>query len=147
VVQSIARMSFRDGRPLDEAKSVFLGRLKAIADSFAAFTETSAETANLRDIVETGLKSFSDRADITGPGIAVPAKAAQTIGLVIHELATNSAKYGALSVPTGRIDISWTVDAAGPAPRFAFAWTESGGPPVSAPARAGLGTALLTQIA
>ena len=82
----------------------------------------------------------SSRLELTGPVIVVTAEAAQAIGLAIHELATNAIKYGALSVPMGKVKVSWVFDSDAAAPRqLLLNWIEQNGPPVTPPSRKGFG--------
>jgi two-component system CheB/CheR fusion protein len=76
----------------------------------------------------------------------LPPQAAQNFALALHELATNSAKYGSLSASAGRLAVSWTVDPSSSGPVLNFKWQESDGPPVNAPGRQGFGTQLLKSV-
>jgi GAF domain-containing protein len=107
VIQAIAARSLRGEQTLDEAREVFIGRLGALANTYNTLTDEAPESVRLHDIISAGLKSHIERAAIRGPAIVVPAKKAQTLALVLHELATNAAKYGALSAPSGRIEVTW----------------------------------------
>ena len=147
VVQAIASRSFVADRPAKESSAIFSGRLQALANTFATFNESSAETSPLRDIVATELQVYTDKVALDGPALMLSAAAAQTFALVVHELATNAAKYGALSSPTGRLAVTWGVAGDGEEETFFFDWRESGGPPVTAPTRRSFGTVLITQIA
>jgi two-component system CheB/CheR fusion protein len=82
---------------------------------------------------------------ISGPPVRFQPKAAETFALAIHELATNAIKYGALSQPAGRVDVSWRVDDASDPTQLIFDWRERGGPPVKPPPRKGFGTELLER--
>jgi CheY-like chemotaxis protein len=97
------------------------------------------------------LEPFSvDEANISieGDRLLLPARTAQSLSLVLHELATNAVKHGALSVAAGRLSISWRADQdAGDDPRVAFTWKETGGPPVSKPKRRGFGLTVLKSAA
>jgi two-component sensor histidine kinase len=84
---------------------------------------------------------FLGRIRVSVPRISVGQKSGTTLALVVHELATNSLKYGALSVPTGMLDISCTA----PSDEVVLLWTERGGPHVQAPAAAGFGSTLVTR--
>jgi two-component sensor histidine kinase len=89
----------------------------------------------------------SSRVELTGPDIVVTAEAAQAIGLAIHELATNAIKYGALSVPAGKVKISWSFDSDSLASRkLLLKWVERGGPPVVPPSRNGFGQLVIGEI-
>ena len=143
----IATRSLSGKRTLDDAREVFIGRLQALASSYSTLTDEALESAQLHDIVAAGLESHSARADIRGPAVVVPAKTAQTLSLVIHELATNAAKYGCLSVPSGRIEVSWELTGTGSDDeRFVFKWLETQGPPVNPPAHKGFGSVIITSV-
>ncbi len=147
VIQAIATRSLSGGRTLDEAREVFIGRLRALASTYDTLTDEGAESASLHDIVFASLSSLSDRTNVRGPVIAVHAKAAQTLALVFHELTTNAAKYGALSVASGRIDVAWElVELGSDDERCRLSWIESGGPRVSPPLRKGFGSAIITSV-
>jgi two-component sensor histidine kinase len=92
--------------------------------------------------VTAGLQSHSDRISVHGSIILVPAKKAQTLALVIHELATNAAKYGSLSVPTGRVEVAWVIVN----DQFTLKWSEIDGPPAQAPANLGFGSIIITSV-
>jgi two-component sensor histidine kinase len=92
------------------------------------------------------LEPFSKRATIAGASIMLPAQMAQNLTLVLHELATNSAKYGALSTDTGKIAVFWTVERNASGSVLKFKWQESGGPRVVPPVRHGFGTKLLKAV-
>jgi two-component sensor histidine kinase len=99
--------------------------------------------ASLEDVIVRELASFACRVSLKGPPLELTPNATQGFALVIHELATNAAKFGALSTPGGRVAIRWSVEERGENPRFSFSWQESGGPRVTAPERNGFGTTLL----
>lgn len=147
VIQAVARRSLTGDRTLDDAREVFVGRLCALASTYNTLTEEAPESVNLHDIVSGGLKSIGGIIDISGSAVLVPAKNAQTLSLLVHELATNAAKFGALSVKSGRVTVTWEVLRNGGADeRFRFNWSETGGPPVNQPARKGFGTVIVTSV-
>jgi two-component sensor histidine kinase len=82
-----------------------------------------------------------------GPSIPLPARRGRILGLVLHELATNATKYGALSVPEGRVKLSWSMQPAADVDGVRLRWIERGGPPVEAPGHRGFGTKLITTLA
>jgi two-component sensor histidine kinase len=94
------------------------------------------------------LQEQTGQIELTGPKIVLAPEAAQNIGLAIHELSTNAAKYGALSVSTGRVAVAWGCedDDAG-APCFVMTWREVGGPPVEPPSTRGFGHVVTEQLA
>jgi two-component sensor histidine kinase len=146
VVQAIAMRTLSGNRTLKEAREAFVGRLRALANTYNILTEDAPELAQLHTVVATGLESFSERARIHGPGVVVSAKAAQTLALAVHELATNAAKYGALSVETGRLEVSWEIESQDRGDVFLFKWKETGGPPVRPPAAQGFGSTIITSV-
>lgn len=99
-------------------------------------------------MVETELAPYEQQKDhltIAGPDVSLTPKAGLAFAMAVHELASNAAKYGALSVATGRLTVEWTVTG-GPADRvLTFAWTESDGPTVTTPERRGFGTTMIEQ--
>jgi len=88
------------------------------------------------------------RIELKGPALVISARAAQPIGMALHELATNAGKYGALSNGSGRVEIAWSggCGEAGER-RFVISWREEGGPPVSVPASQGFGSIVLSRMA
>src|SRR5262249_38922351 len=105
----------------------------------------------LVDLVRAQLAHFGElmngRIVIRGPDLKITASAAQPIGMALQELATNAAKYGALSNETGHVNIEWRLEGAGVSGhRFAMGWIESGGPTVVAPTRCGFGWSVLSQL-
>jgi PAS domain S-box-containing protein len=157
VVQSIAGRSLTGDRSLTEAKSVFIGRLQALSQTFSSLTTEAFEGAPLEAMVKRELASFAGRARLEGPNVMLTPRIAQTFALVVHELATNAVKYGSLSVPDGEVHIKWEItgcDASSqqdavnmPAQRFKLEWRETGGPPATTPKRRGFGTTLVSQVA
>jgi len=147
VIQSIARRTLASGRTLEDARTAFIGRLQALANTYSSLTDEAFEGAPLDEILTSELGSFSGRAQISGPRVMLVAKVAQTFALIAHELATNAAKYGALSVPTGQVAATWHIRQESGDPRFVFDWRETGGPPATSPARRGFGSTLITTVA
>ena len=146
VVQSIGLRSLADGRPLPEARDAFQGRLQALAATYAALTNEGFDGAQLEAILRGELAAFGARAQVDGPNFVLTVKAAQTFGLIVHELATNAAKYGALSGPEGSLRVRWSLSETSPG-ALLFEWSEQGGPPCEPPQSKGFGTTILSQIA
>jgi two-component sensor histidine kinase len=101
---------------------------------------------NLSEIAGSALSPFGDRTMIDGVDVMLGAQHVQNFSLALHELATNAAKYGALSNETGWIEIFWTIAGNGNDNILKFKWKERGGPPAVAPTRHGFGTSLLNAI-
>src|SRR5215471_13138055 len=138
-IQSIVSLRLReDPQTRDEILSCF-GSLKATDDLIIA---TQGKGARLSDIISAELRPYdSARISIKGPDILLPPKLALTMALLFHELATNAAKYGALSCTLGRISVRWSYSDAG----VNLEWRESDGPPVSVPNHRGFGTRLFLR--
>jgi len=135
VIQSISRRTARTTTTMEEFESRFGRRLQGLAASHDVLVRNSWHGAPLAELMRQQLMPFMDiqssRVELAGPDIVVAAEATQAIGLAIHELATNAIKYGALSVPAGKVTISWAFDSESPASRELFLkWVEYGGPPV-----------------
>ena len=143
VIVSITSRSLSGTRPLAEAREVLIQRLHALARSQALLITEGFEGAPLGEVVRLELESFSDRIKVVGPHVMLHPKVAQTFALVVHELATNATKHGALSGPDGQIAIHWSIEGVGGEARFKFQWQELEGPPVVPPTRRGFGRILL----
>jgi two-component sensor histidine kinase len=138
-IQSIISFQLRDDPQTREA---IIGRLSALAATDDLILETQGQGARLREILAAELGPYEvSRIAIAGPVILLAPKLATTMALLVHELATNAAKYGALSSASGRVAISWSLSDG----RLNFEWRESGGPVVSAPSKTGFGMRLLSQ--
>ena len=143
IVLAIARQSFRETDSDGAAYRSFEARLLALSKGHDLLTRADWDRAELAEIVAQPLAAYdSKRFAISGPPLRLTAKSALALTLALHELATNAAKYGALSVPSGHIEITWEVEQAN-SPRFFFRWQERGGPSVAVPARKGFGSRLI----
>ena len=147
VVLSIASRSLSGTRPLAEARDVFIQRLHALARNQSLLIAGGFEGAPLAEVVRLELESFSGRIKAVGPHVMLNPRVAQTFALVVHELATNASKYGALSRPAGGIAIHWSIQGEGAGARFKFQWLERDGPPVVPPTHRGFGRVLLEKAA
>lgn len=141
VVQSIATATFRNSD--DPSQEAFMSRLHALANAHGLLLSAAGEGALLEDIVRAQLAGFAGIASIDGPRIFLKPSAAQSFALVIHELATNATKHGALASITGRVAVTWCVRSMGDTAKLHFRWQERGGPRVEKPTRKGFGTVLL----
>ncbi|MET3665472.1 two-component sensor histidine kinase [Caulobacter sp. 1776] len=138
-VQALARQTFAKvkGAPVE----VFTDRLIALSGAHDLLTRTGWREADMAALVEASLGAHVDRVDRAGPEVALAPHTAVGLSMVFHELATNSAKYGALAVPTGRVEVFWRVDPV--TDNLAFTWRDVGGPPVNPPKTPGFGTRLI----
>lgn len=124
------------------------GRVQAIAKAHSLLTQSGLGEVSLHVILRTELAPY-DRGEgnlvISGPDVALTPKAALALAMALHELASNAAKYGALSTVSGRLTIRWTATGDGGGRTLTLAWTETGGPAVSPPTRRGFGTTLIER--
>jgi two-component sensor histidine kinase len=139
VIQSIASATW----PAGEQRDVFFGRLRALANAQDLLTKGEERGAPLKDIVAQALQSFSGRVHIEGAELFLNARAAQGFTLIVHELATNAIKYGALTTGAGTVSVQWSVEGNPGKRTVTFLWREHGGPQVRAPTRKGFGSKLL----
>jgi two-component sensor histidine kinase len=144
VVQSIAGRSLSGDHPPAQARAVFQARLQALARVNRRLMQANWSSVAVRDIVHLELEPFAGRAIVEGADVTLGTQQAQSLSLALHELATNAAKYGALTNGSGRIGISWALARDERHTVLQFKWRESGGPIVTAPTRRGFGTTLLT---
>lgn len=149
VIQSIARRTAQTTTTMHEFESRFGQRLQGLAASHDVLVRNNWQGAPLAELLRQHLMPFLDtqgpRLELTGPNITVAAEATQAIGLAIHELATNATKYGALSVPSGKVKISWEFDR-DRHDLFLFRWVEQGGPRVIPPTRNGFGHVVIQEM-
>jgi two-component sensor histidine kinase len=145
VIQAIAHKSLSGDCSLAQAKEIFEKRLQALARANRQVT-TNCSGGSIKEIVRLELSPFSAQAKIDGMNVVLEPKCAQRFSLALHELATNSAKYGALSNANGKVEISWTITSEDRKNRLKLKWQESGGPLVVAPTRHGFGTSLIKSI-
>ncbi|MCB1510908.1 MAG: CHASE domain-containing protein, partial [Hyphomicrobiaceae bacterium] len=145
VVQSLASRSLSGQRTIAEGRDVFMKRLHALAHAHSLLLESFWKGASLKALARQELAAFEHRATIAGPDIQLNASSAQTMALVLHELATNATKHGAMSVEDGRLSVRWRIERGGQEPVVRFTWVESGGPRVEPPRHRGFGRSLLDQ--
>jgi PAS domain S-box-containing protein len=146
VVQAVVLRSFAGKQTVRDAQTTVMNRLRSLADTHALLIEKAWHGADLAEVVRTEMSPYADRVMIEGPAIILTAQAAQNFALALHELATNAAKYGALSTQTGEVYISWSVSEADGDDHFIFRWQERGGPPVHPPIAKGFGRVVLEQV-
>ena len=146
-VQSIAAQSFRYTETREAFQQTFEARLMALAKTHDLLTKGDWETASLRELLIAELEPYggkeSSRFILNGRDVELRSAVALAFGLVFHELATNAVKYGALSVPSGSIEIAWEIDAVDH--RLRWHWIETGGPPVKKPTRTGMGSKVIEK--
>jgi two-component sensor histidine kinase/CheY-like chemotaxis protein len=128
----------------------FSSRVQALAVSHDLLVKSQWRSIEASELIGGQLAHFGDlvgkRILFEGQPIRISSAAAQSIGMIVHELSTNAVKYGALSREEGRIDIGWKIDNSGAEPVFAISWTESDGPPIVVPTHRGFGTTVVTKM-
>jgi two-component sensor histidine kinase len=146
-VISIAQQSFSRNPDVDEARRSFASRIRALAQSHGRLAEASwsgvSFDAMLRDELAPYRREDGSNLRVSGPPVVFNAKCALTLGMAIHELATNAAKHGALSNKSGSVDVTWQVDSRHG--QLRIRWSETGGPTVRPPERSGFGRLLLER--
>jgi PAS domain S-box-containing protein len=144
-VQAIVSLSRSD--TVDGFKDSLQGRIKALAGVHDLFVQSRWKGAELFAIAAQELSPYigenQTRALIDGPSVSLAPDAAQALAVILHELATNAAKYGALSVPAGKVEVRWLRGADG---ELVLHWAETGGPPAQKPARPGFGTDVMARM-
>jgi PAS domain S-box-containing protein len=150
LVQAIASQTFRGATDIDATREAFAARLISLGRAHDILTQASWTEAPIAEVVEGALAVHRDAAGTrirtSGPNVPLAAKPALSLALALHELATNAAKYGALSNTVGSVDLRWHVVHEGDAPRFCLTWSEHGGPPIlTQPTRRGFGSRLIER--
>jgi two-component sensor histidine kinase/CheY-like chemotaxis protein len=146
LVRALVAQSKDTAASVEEFASVLGGRIQALARAHDQITNLNWAPVALRMLVESEAGAYlgarADRVKIAGPDVALVPKAFATLALVVHEMMTNSAKYGALADSTGQVEVVWRLD---PASSLVIDWKESGGPPVQPPSRRGFGTTIIER--
>ena len=149
MVQAIVSQTLRSTKDFKGAREVLSSRIVALARAQDILFAGSVESADLATIVHSAAElhdaELERRFHIDGPPIEVGPKAALSLTLMMHELATNATKYGALSTLEGNVSVGWKVIENSQEPQFSLLWRESGGPTVTPPTRRGFGTSLIEQ--
>jgi two-component sensor histidine kinase/DNA-binding response OmpR family regulator len=142
IVQSIVRLT--KANSISEYGAVIEGRLKALSRAHALLSDSRWEGAEFAKLVDEELAPFrstnTDRICVAGPKVLLNPTTAQTLALALHELATNAAKYGALSQASGNLELKWDIEP----DSIVVDWRERGGPPVREPRSTGFGTRIIT---
>ena len=149
LVQGIAHLTASTGA--QDFIQRFGARIQSLSAAQDLLIRSEWKAVPLEDLVCSQLSHFADligtRIAITGPALSITPAASQAIGMALHELATNAAKYGSLSNGSGRVDIAWNVSSSGVAePLLTMSWVEQGGPPVAKPQRRGFGSTVTSKM-
>jgi two-component system, chemotaxis family, CheB/CheR fusion protein len=147
VIQAIARHTLRGDQTNKELMDSFEGRLSALASAHTLLVESEWKGADLGELAAQQLAAYRpqppDRLRIEGEPVLLPAELATPFGLVLHELATNAAKHGALSNRAGKVIVSWNISRGNNIRTLRFDWKETGGPALREPALGGFGSTLI----
>jgi PAS domain S-box-containing protein len=144
IIQSVAQQSFKGTSEPAEMLRAFEGRLGALAAAHGILTREKWEAAPIRRIIcdtITAVKNDDHRLKLDGPDLLLPPKTSVSLAMAIHELATNAVKYGSFSGEDGTVAIRWRAEDG----RLKLEWRESGGPPVTAPAKRGFGSRMIER--
>ena len=143
VVQALLRLTRANG--LEDYITSLEGRIRALAAAHTQVAENRWRGADLTGLLNDTLAAFlseEGRIVVVGPAVFIGADAAQALAITLHELATNAGKYGALSVPAGKVTVAWTYEEE----ELRLVWTESGGPPVTPPKSHGYGMRVIQSM-
>jgi two-component sensor histidine kinase len=147
-VSAIASQSLRNAPSTEHAQHAIEGRLMALGRAHDLLLQARWTSADLAKIVRGATEAFDNpdlpKFSIAGPGIEITSGAVIAIAMTLNELCTNTTKFGALSLPTGRVEITWAVDRS--APRLHLVWSEKDGPVVQAPTKRSFGTRLIETL-
>lgn len=148
-VAVVAQHSRESSCSMDQFLDVLNGRIQSMANTHALLSRGRWKGVYLADLVQRELEPCIGvrEATVEGPDVLLPEEATQALAMVLHELVTNSAKYGALSTPRGRVCVQWRCGSNGSSqPVLTIQWQETGGPPVRAPSRRGYGTSVICEL-
>jgi two-component sensor histidine kinase len=146
VVQSLASQTLRHARSLEGFAWAFQGRIAGLAGAHDLLVDGDWAGTGLRQLILGQLSPFLDQRErlrLAGPDLTLPSNAALTLGMTLHELATNAAKYGALSTASGSVEITWREEPIAGARQLVMVWQERGGPEVASPEQRSFGTQLI----
>ncbi|MEO6228352.1 MAG: CheR family methyltransferase, partial [Thermomonas sp.] len=148
-VQAIALQTLSSAQTLADFKPAFMSRLMALSNTHNLLAADAWSSVGLREIIASELAPYDHtgkgRADLAGGDVQLDPETALALAMAVHELATNAGKYGALSVPEGRILVEWDTRPADGETRLRLQWREHDGPPVVPPQRKGFGSRLITE--
>src|SRR3954471_1142950 len=149
-VQALLRATARSASTVEDFKRVFEARVLSLSRTHDLLVENAWRAASIQDILRSELGPYDDGAGtrvlLTGPAVELSAELAVPIGMAIHELTTNAAKYGAFSTPQGWMEVEWDVRGMNGARKLQLWWTEHDGPPVEPPSRKGFGSSLIQRL-
>jgi two-component system CheB/CheR fusion protein len=147
-ISALATRTLRSDVPVAQFADAFLGRLRGMAATHELLSRANWHGALLGELIDAALRAHASgdgaAVGVKGPEVTMTPNAAATLGMVFYELATNAAKYGALSRPGGRVEVTWRTESASPE-RVIVSWRETGGKPFDRSAPAGFGTTFVKR--
>jgi two-component sensor histidine kinase len=147
-VSAIASQSLRTATSIEHGQHAIESRLQALGRAHDVLMQVRWSSASLAHIVQSATEPYNSEGEgkfsIQGPDCNITSSAVIALAMTFNELCTNTTKFGALSVPTGRIEIAWSIDER--IERLHLTWTEKGGPAVHAPTRQSFGTRLIETL-
>jgi PAS domain S-box-containing protein len=148
-VQAVAAHTMDASSSMEHFVAALDGRIRSLGSTHELLSDRKWQGIPLKELVQRELAPYAtaSNADIDGPEVMLSAEAGQTMGMVLHELVTNAAKYGALSAPSGRVSIRWRLPLNGSASeRLVFKWQETGGPRILSPSKSSYGMNVVREI-
>src|SRR5205807_8632762 len=136
----------RNSRNLAELVTKYEARVHSLANAHRLITEGGWRSTPIADLLRVLLAPYLERVTVTGPDVFLQPDPSFALSSAVHELATNASKYGSLSVPSGSLDVSWTVERTERGPALDLRWTERGGPVPKRGRRSGLGSRLIEMV-
>jgi two-component sensor histidine kinase len=149
-VQAVVSSTARHARTIDELRETVTDRIASLARTHTLLVDNAWGGASLQTILEAELAAYDNSADerlrLKGPDVHVPDATALAIGMTVHELTTNAAKYGSLSAPHGRLEVHWSLKQRDTGQWLDLSWRERNGPPVQPPKHRGFGSQLIERV-
>ena len=149
-VQAIMGSTARHCSTVEEFQHAFVGRIVSLSKTHSLLTEAALQSVSFKDLLRMELDLYEDGSDrrvrLSGPEIELSPEIVVPIGMAIHELTTNAAKFGALSVFEGWVEIKWSINVEADRSTLTVDWSEHDGPPVAPPTREGFGSKLLQHV-
>ena len=149
-VQAIMESTARSSPTTDDFRTAFSGRIQSLANAHSILTDAVYQAVPLKDLLRAELNAHDEgaarRVTLTGPDVSISSDITVPLGMAVHELSTNAAKHGALSVPAGTVEVIWSVQIEAGGNTLVIQWIERDGPPVAPPARRGFGSKLLEHL-
>jgi two-component sensor histidine kinase len=147
-VVAVGKATRQGSRSIGEFLGSLDGRIQSMAAAHTLLSKSGWHSVKLDALIRNQLAPFMTRANITigGPDAMLASAEIQALSRVLHELATNAAKYGALSIPGGQVSLNWDLKLNGTPTDLMLVWRESGGPPVAAKVQSGYGTDLIREL-